>query len=132
MDFPIQSEGLLQASYEKGLYRIALDVDPGIAEVARALLPKYIRAQKPKYAPHMSVVRQEEPLPLGWTRFQGETVNFMYSTEVFFDETYYWLAAESPRLRAIRIELGLEELGWCCRPPDQADWFHITFANRKG
>ena len=134
MDFEHPDVGTLRASLEDGLYRVALDVDPGITEVARALLPKSLRFNKPKFPAHISVVRDRELAPgmdVVLRRLDGERVAFTYDSFIYADETYFWLRAESPRLRAVRVELGLEPMGWVARPPDQSDWFHITLANLK-
>ena len=130
MDFEFEDVGILRASCEKGLYRMALDVDPAIAEYARSLIPAYHRVQKPKFPPHMSVVRQREPL-VDFERFSGEVVSFRYAMGLHNDDTYWWLIADSQRLREIRSELGPPELAWCCRPPDDTECFHITVANTK-
>jgi len=135
MDFDHPDVGTLRASFEDGLYRVALDVDPGIAEVARALLPKSLRWNRPRFASHVSVVRDKElapGMPEVLSQLDGERVEFTYDTFVYSDETYFWLRVESPRLRGVRIELGLEPMGWVARPPDQSDWFHLTIANLKG
>jgi hypothetical protein len=130
MLLPHESQGVLRASFEKGLYRLALDVDPGIVEVARALVPRTVRLNRTRFAPHISVVRGPTIGP-AWGRHDGEVVVFRYSTFVYADETYFWLKAESPRLREVRVELGLAAMDWYCRPPDDDDCFHITIANQK-
>jgi len=131
MDFEHTSVGVLRASLEEGVYRLALDVDPGIVQVARALVPKHVRLQQTRFKPHLSVVRETVMTSPIWGRHDGEEVRFRYSTEIFWDETYYWLQADSPRLREVRIELGLKPMAWYTYPPDLADTFHCTIGNLK-
>lgn len=123
------SVGVLRASYSDGLYRLALEVDPGIVDVARALVPKHIRLARQRYAPHISVVREENPGPLS---LEGLKVPFTYCPEVVPGEVYYWLRAESPELRVLRASLGLPLMAWYNYPPDLEDCFHITVGNTKG
>lgn len=130
MNFPHESHGVLRASFEKGLYRLALDVDPGIVEVARALVPRSVRLNRTRFAPHISVVRGPT-IGSAWGRHDGEVVAFRYSTHVYNDEVYFWLKAESARLREVRVELGLASMDWYCRPPDDDDCFHCTIGNQK-
>lgn len=131
MDFPLQSKGILRASLERGLYRLALDVDPGIVEMARALVPWHFRLNRTRFAPHVSVVRELTDLP-GWGRHDGEEVRFDYSPFVHYDDTYFWLRVESARLREVRVELGLPATDWYVRPPDDTDCQHLTIGNLKG
>ncbi len=127
----VESTGTLRASVENGVYRLALDVDPGIVELARALVPRYIRLQRQKFAPHISVVRETQPVP-GLLAYDGREVGFTYCPEVVPGEVYYWLRAESQALRAIRVALGLPEMAWYTYPPDLEDVFHCTIGNLKG
>jgi len=132
MAFAHSDVGVLWASHENGVYRLALDIDPGIVEVARALVPKYVRLNRTKFAPHLSVVRETTMTSPLWGSHDGERVAFTYDTLVWEGEVYFWLQAESPRLRKIRVELGLPPMDWYCYPPDLADCFHATVGNLKG
>jgi len=124
----IESVGTLHASEEGGVYRLALDVDPGIVELARALVPRYVPLQKQRYAPHISVIREHELLP-GFFAHDGREIPFVYDPEVVVGDKYYWLRAESPTLRALRTSFGLPPLVWYNRPPDDQDHWHITIGN---
>lgn len=124
----IESSGVLRASFDEGLTRIALDVDPGIVDVARALVPRYIPLARQRFAPHISVVRESAHVP-GWQACDGREVPFLYCPEVVPGEVYYWLRAESPELRKLRASLGLPQMDWYTYPPDLEDCFHITVGN---
>lgn len=56
-----RSEGFLRYSHADNKYWLVVDVDSGIVDVARALVPKSIRLNKTKYSPHITVVRNEIP-----------------------------------------------------------------------
>lgn len=123
--------GILKESFEDGLYRLALEVDSAIVDLARALVPKYIRLNKQKYSPHISVVR--EMLPLRPTvSFHNQKIDFTFDFNIYAGNTYYWLCAESEELKSIRVKLGLPAMDWYTRPPDNKDCFHITIGNLKG
>ena len=111
---------------------LVVDVDSGIVELARALVPKALYLNRQRYAPHISVVRHEKPVVLkNWGKHEGREVEFKYSTYVYNDEVYYWLQAFSPTLSNIRVELGLSKFSEWSRPPDGQDCFHITIGNTK-
>ena len=126
----LTSTGTIRVSCEAGLYRLALEVDPAIVDYARSLVPKHVRLNRTRYAPHISVVR-EAGIVVGTSAYDGEHVQFRYSPLVDHDDTYYWLRAESGRLRRIRIALGLMPTDWYTRPPDNQDCLHCTIGNRK-
>lgn len=119
--------------------RLVLEVDPGIVEVARALVPRYVRLNRQKFAPHITVIRHEKPEvearllahPRWGGAREGAEVEFRYSPLVDFDETYYWLRAWSSKLEDIREELGLARSDWYTEPPDHAHCFHVTIGNCK-
>ena len=124
------SEGVLRYSLTNGLYRLALEVDPGLAEAYRALVPRYIRLNRPRYAPHVSVVR-EDRVGAAWGRYEGQRVTFQYSPTIWEGSVYYWLRVVCPRLADIRVELGLPATDWYTRPPDDSDFYHLTIGNTK-
>jgi len=124
------SFGTLNSKYENGITRIVLEVDLEIVNFARALVPKYYKLNRQKYSPHISVVRESFPIK-NISQFSGETVMFTYDFDIVCGDVYWWLYAESARLRELRLELGLPELDWYNRPPDNKDCFHITIGNQK-
>lgn len=110
-------------------------MDPSIVQAARALVPRYVRLNQQKFAPHLSVIRHEPPevnKHPRWGAREGESVAFRYSPEVAVGEVYYWLPVWSERLEAIRMELGLPPTDWYTKPPDLAHPFHCTIGNLKG
>lgn len=96
----IESTGTLDYSRaEDGSFRLVVDVDPGIVEVSRALVPKWIRLNRQKHAPHITVVRETSlPDPTRWGVDQGASITFRYNPEVQAGEVYYWLEAYCPGL----------------------------------
>ena len=132
MDDLHESSGPLRYSASEGKYWLVVDVDPGIVEVARALVPKTVRLNRTRYAPHITVIRNEVPPDLtAWKAHEGEMVTFQYDSFVYNDELYYWLNAYCQRLNDVRTELGLHPVSEWTRPPDMADCFHITIGNLK-
>lgn len=124
------SKGVLRYSLPNGIHKVALEADPDIVGLARALTP--VRLNTQRYAPHVSVVRHEVPPNLeAWGKHEGTTILFEYSPVVYNDETYYWLQVLSQELRQVRLELGLNPSGKSSRPPDGAEVFHITIGNIK-
>lgn len=107
---------------------LVLDVDQGISDFYRAMVPKsqFIRPQM--YPAHITVVRlgREEIEDYEfWGKYDGEQVPFTYSNEIKQAGPYYFLDAWSPRLEEIRTELGLPNI----RSGYSA--FHITIGNQK-
>lgn len=125
--------GTLSYSYSLSYgYKLIVNVDPEIVSVLRRLAPKYLRLNPQKYAPHISVVRKEIPGNLDeWGKYEGQPVEFNYSTFVYNDETYYWIRAYSDRLKEIRVGLGCRSWSELTRPPSGEDCFHITIGNTK-
>lgn len=108
--------------------RVVLNVDQGIADYYRSLLPKSIKTNPQKHQAHVSVVRGFE-MPLYkdmWGIYEGERVEFSYNAEIKNDENYYWLDVQCKRLNEIRIELGLTSYLW------YRSSFHLTIGNCKG
>lgn len=111
-------------------YKINVEVDPELVRYYRALTP--IDLNSTRYAPHITVLREETPLKLEhWGKYEGKEISFSYSPIVNFNEIYWWLEAYSQELLTLRVELGLPPLSELARPPDGADCFHFTIGNRK-
>lgn len=128
-----KSEGTLVYSIDERVgHKLHVEIDPGIAATYRALIPKTARAQVPRFAPHISVIRKESIPRLDlWGNHEGERIEFEYESTIFQDEIYFWLRCYSQRLIEIRQELGLSDLSDLARPPDLFDSFHTTIANKK-
>ena len=127
-----KSVGVLKYTEKPGNLRVI--VDPGLADYYRSLIPKSSVANKPMYPPHISVIRKE-PTPIltdCWGKYDGQEVEFEYSTEIHSGKVYYWLNAFCLKLEEIRTELGLPVSTEFTRPPDgYVKCFHITLANSK-
>lgn len=113
-------------------YKLIVEVDSEIANYYRSTIPKYFKVNKPLYAPHISVVRNEIPINMQyWRKYDYKEVSFEYENYVYNDDTYYWLNCYSKDLEDIRIELGLTATSEITRSPDGKHKFHCTIANTK-
>ena len=113
-------------------HKIHVEVDPGIVDLVRALLPPHIRLNRTRYEPHITTVRDEEvPRWEVAAELHGTPIPFEYDPRVVAGEVYWWLRVWSPELVRLRRSLGLSDLSELCRPPDLEDCFHITVGNTK-
>ncbi len=127
-----QSKGPLHYSDEDYNYKLIVVVDPEIARYARALVPKAWYPNIPRYAPHISVIRRENPVNMeNWGKHEGEIITFDYDPEARFGNEYIWLRVFCPKLADIRQELGLPRDRDITRPPGADPVFHTTIANLK-
>lgn len=130
-----ESEGFLKYSFEEEYgYKLIVEVDQGVSDFYRSLIPKWVETNRQKYPAHISVVRNEVPLILdNWGKYQGKAVQFTYSNYICNGTVYWWLNAFSSELEDIRLELGLEISSKYTLPPEgYLKCFHITLANMKG
>lgn len=128
-----RSTGPLRYSFDAAYgYRLAVDVDPEIHRLARWFVPEHIGLIKPRYDPHITVVRREVPPNLErWGRDEGRIVEFWYETYVRNDEIYWWLRVFSDDLAQVRKELGLVAYGSTTMAPDLKRCYHMTVGNVK-
>lgn len=125
-----KSSGMLK--YFNDPYKLILEVDQGISDFYRKLIPKYIKLNKQLYGAHISIVRKEIPSNINkWKKYQNRIIEFEYENIIYNDETYYWLNAYSSNLEYIRKELGLQTTSEITRSPDGKHKFHITIGNTK-
>ena len=94
----------------------------------RALLPKYLMVQPPKYKPHISVVRLniEKPINiLEWGKHAGRRIDIKYDSTIKNRGVYYYIQAYSEQIGIIRRDLGLSTYrnGFYS--------YHITIGNTK-
>lgn len=131
-DVLYKSAGILNYS---GTNRLVLQIDRGIADFYRSLIPKYYPNNRPMHSAHVTVVRigKEEPVHREfWGRYEGEEVPFLYSPIVQLDNTYFWLDVFSVRLEEVKKELGLPVASrYAIPPPGFIKTWHMTLANQK-
>lgn len=128
-----EAQGILRYSAIDIGYKLIVEVDQGIVDFYRSLIPKARYVQSQMYPAHISVVRKEKPPNLDvWGKYEGEKIFFWYDTEIKWGQVYYWLNAFSENLEKIRTELGLPVSSQYTKPP--GSWikcFHITLGNTK-
>jgi hypothetical protein len=128
------SNGKLQYS-NNNEYKLIVEVDQDLANYYYSLIPKYYKIQKPRYKPHITVVRSGKEIPLYlkyWNKYQNDTIVFRYNYEIHNDKNYYWINVWSTELERIRHELGLPVSSRFTRPPTGfTKNFHCTIANTK-
>lgn len=118
--------------YTDAEYKLNVEVDPEIVRLARSFVPKTVKLNRTRFAPHITVVRNEIPKNIsGWRSLEGVFVGFEYDPCVLNDDTYYWLRVWSPTLTKIRIELGLPASSEWTRAPDGFESYHLTIGNLK-
>ena len=118
--------------YFENPYKIVVEIDPEISNYYASLVPKYFRLNKQKFAPHISVVRNEVPVKMeNWRKHEGILVPFTYNNEIEYDEAYFWLGAASKELELLRVNLGLVNVNYVTKTPDGSHNFHITIGNIK-
>lgn len=117
--------------------------DEGLADYYRSLIPKWFDVNRPRWAPHITVVRTGVDTPSNldaWGKYEGETAHFHYSPAVRFGKIYFWLNCISHQLEDIREELGLpmkmlphpdDKSVWPIPPEGYKKFFHMTLANQK-
>lgn len=112
-----------------------VELPDDFCDYARTLIPKAMKPNRPRHAPHITVVRKEtvviDPVSTEWKRWDGQNVIFYYHPCIAYDDTYAWHPVESADLIVVRKLLGLEETTQYTRPPDGNAPFHITVANFK-
>lgn len=127
-------EATATVRYGPGL-RVIAEIDQGISDLYRSLIPKYYYAKPQAYRAHITIIRTKKEIPTKletWGQHEGRTIKYYYSSFIQMSERYFWLEAHSEEIGDIREELGL------LRYRDDT-WFggkrhnsyHITIGNRK-
>lgn len=127
---------LLHTSLGTLLYsndKLIVEIDKQITDYYLSLLPKHISFNRQMYAPHISVVRNEDPLNKDlWSKYQGKEIEFYYSPAIHFGQVYFWLNVFCKELENIRQELGLPVHSKITIPPEGfLQCFHTTLGNFK-
>lgn len=110
------------------------NIDQQIADYYRSLIPKWKNVSRGRWPAHITVVRITRDTPSNldaWGKYEGESVEFLYSGEIHHDSTYFWINVWSKHLEDIRHELGLPNVSYTA-PPGFLKNFHCTIANNKG
>lgn len=123
------SVGVLR--YHEGS-KLNVEIDPEITRLARALVPKSVGLKRSRYAPHITVARNEVVPRLDlWGKHEGVFVPFEYEPFIHNDAVYFWFRVFSPLLTQVRVELGLPESSEWSRAPDGFESYHSTIGNLK-
>jgi len=125
------STGRLRHTEGAGLI---VEVCQGLTSYYRSTIPASMPHQKPRWPPHITVVRagKDKPALEQWGHHEGEIVTFGYEHYLYFENNYYWLNAWCDRLVEIRTALGLPPKSrWTLPPGGGHQCFHITIANTK-
>lgn len=116
-------------------FRVIAQIDQGISDFYRSLIPKYFCAKPQKHRAHITIVRNKKEVPFcleNWGKYDSCVIDFEYHPCIHFDGTYFWLNAFSEDIGAIRESLGLSKYrddrsyGGVMR-----NEYHITIANVK-
>lgn len=131
----LEAVGVLHYTEDAQGKRLVVDADPDLAAFYRALMPETMSWVKPRWPPHITVVRAGKDIPIHlehWGKYEGEEVTFIYGNDMHLDKTYYWLNVWCDRLPEIREELGLPSKSrWTLPPSGGHQCFHMTIANKK-
>lgn len=114
--------------------RLVLDVDQGISDYYRSLIPKCKNVQRPRWNAHVTIVRIGKEIPRHkglWRKYSWQKVDFVYDPYIYEDGLYFWLNVFSKKLEHIRRELGLPMMSTFAPPKGYDKSFHITIANKK-
>lgn len=118
-----KSTGVLRYGYTR--WYAVLDCCPELGRLYRTLFHYHVyqtrKIQNTFFGNHITVVRDEEPKNQEfWKKYNGELIEFEYSSVADNNDYYHWLPVICPRLDEIRTELGL--------PPPEFP-YHMTFGN---
>jgi len=134
VDILYQAKGKLHYSTSNG-YKLIVECEQDIADMYRALVPKYYYLQRQRYPAHITVVRSYKEIPLNmepWGKYDGEVIEYYYEPFIRIGTAYMWLNILCKRLEEIRYELGLPIRSEYTQPPEGfSKYFHMTIGNIK-
>ena len=118
------SEGIVKYVDESN--QVYLECNPELARYYRYLTKEVITLNVPRFAPHITVVRNEAiPDKTRWNEFHDLKVTFKYFSIIEHNDLYWWLPVECEFLPVIRQSLGL------MATPPWENGFHLTIGNTK-
>ncbi len=128
-----ESKGFLHYECDRSGYKLHLIIDKDIVNYYYSLAPKYLNLKRQAFRPHISVVRNEQIPNLHlWGKHEGKSVDFVYSSNIYYSDIYFWMDCFSLQLEEIRRELGLtQRFKFDVVPPPYTQLFHITIGNLK-
>ena len=109
--------------------RVVVEIDQGIVDCYRSLIPKYKCVKPQKHKSHITVVRKYEYDSLdmdNWEYLDGATVPFVYDSKIQYTTPYYFLRTYSKAIGIIRRKLGLPTFR-----EGYDGFYHITIGNTK-
>ena len=116
-------------------HKLIVQIDQGISDYYRSLIPKHMEVSSPMWPAHITVVRTQKEIPTNlqfWKKYDYQPIEFYYSSIIDWDETYYWLDVYCKQLEFIRKELGLSNVSQYTLPPSGfKKVFHTTIGNKK-
>lgn len=122
MSLLVKTNGIVQY---RGLSCI-LELSKDFGDYYYSLIPKYKNAQKQKYLPHVTIVREFESRNSFFDYKLNENQKFCidYSPQIWYAHPYFFLECWSPQIEQLRVDYGL-------RPYRFNDCYHITIGNTK-
>lgn len=129
-NFSMFFTGYGKLHYEETELRLVLQLEQDLSDYYRALIPPYLRVYKQGWPAHITVVRpgfESPPKIRYWGNYEGERVEFIYTSYLECGMGYYWFNAWSKRLEAVREELGLVNMSrFALKPEGYTKTFHCT------
>ena len=127
-----KSSGILEYSKDP-IIKLVLQVDQGLSDFYKSLIPKYFNVKGQAYKAHISVIMRgiTPPNMSVWGKYQDYIIDFEYSPIIYNDDKYFWLYVSSPALEKIRLELGIKSFYKSYLDKNNEHIFHITIGNTK-
>lgn len=101
-------------------------IDQGIVDFYLSLIPKARYVTRQRWPAHLTVIRKDkEEFTIQIKKYDGCAVEVKYSTDIIYQEPYYFLNAWSDEIGKIRESVGMPAY----REPYSS--YHITLGNVK-
>lgn len=104
-----------------------VEVDADLADYYRYHFLNQFKVSllKPNWKPHISLFKGEgeynPEMQLFWKEMDGQEVEFVYTQEVFWNESFVWVNTYFPEFFTLREKMGLAHTHL-----DNETWGHIT------
>jgi len=122
--------------YDLSPVKLYLEIDQGLANYYRSLVPKAYLLRGPAYKAHISIIRKEHVSNIDkMCTYKGEKIEYAYSIDTKIDQLgdgrYCWLNVHCKRFEEIRLEIGLPRFRNIKRLENEIPCFHMTIGNFK-